>query len=393
VEFQTRARALFAKRWLVLLSGGALAANLGDGLRIAAFALLASSVSHDARQIASVAVAASLPNLLLALPIGVLVDRANRIRLMWSVNLIRVGLYAALTLVITFGTVHIWQLAVCAAALGICELVYDSSSSAIVPSLAKSKELRPANTVVRLSQEIGNGAVGPALGGLLFAVWNGLPLLAASILFVVSFVLIRRLARHSPEIVSLTYETTDKGLSAATRQFGSDVCAGIEFTLRSMPVRWLMAVYFAWNLFGWMPESVLVLFVRDELHAPPIAFGLLLTVTAAGAIIGGIGALNLSDKIHDATLLIASIASYGLMFLIAARTNSIWLVGAAFFLQGIPLIALSAATSTMRETVVPSHMLGKVGALLAISGSLATTFGLWLGGVLADTFDARSTLI
>ncbi len=44
----------------------------------------------------------------------------------------------------------------------------------------------------------------------------------------------------------------------------------------------------ALSLFGWMPEAVLVLYTRQDLHASSAAFGGLLAATSVGAIVGGL---------------------------------------------------------------------------------------------------------
>ncbi|HEX9761999.1 MAG TPA: MFS transporter, partial [Acidimicrobiia bacterium] len=60
--------------------------NLGDGVMIAAFPLLAATFSTDPRAVAAMTAAATAPWLLFGLAAGVVVDRVDRIRLMWMVD-------------------------------------------------------------------------------------------------------------------------------------------------------------------------------------------------------------------------------------------------------------------------------------------------------------------
>ncbi|HEY3427951.1 MAG TPA: MFS transporter, partial [Acidimicrobiia bacterium] len=71
------------------LLGASTTSNLGDGVVIAAFPLLAASISSSPEAVAGMTAAATLPWLLFGLPAGVIVDRVDRVRLMWTVDLIR----------------------------------------------------------------------------------------------------------------------------------------------------------------------------------------------------------------------------------------------------------------------------------------------------------------
>ena len=66
-----------------------LLSNLGDGIRAAAFPLLAVTLTHDPILIAGVAVATQLPGLLLGLPAGSLADRFDRRRIVIYADAVR----------------------------------------------------------------------------------------------------------------------------------------------------------------------------------------------------------------------------------------------------------------------------------------------------------------
>src|SRR6185437_16975217 len=66
-----------------------LLSNLGDGVRAAAFPLLAASLTRDPILIAGVGVATQLPGVVLALPAGSLADRFDRRRLVIVADAVR----------------------------------------------------------------------------------------------------------------------------------------------------------------------------------------------------------------------------------------------------------------------------------------------------------------
>ena len=84
--------------------------NLGDGISFVAMPLLALSLTDDERLISLVTFATFLPWMLLALPVGVIVDRLDRQILMVLANLVRVVLFVAIALGAVTDNLSIWSL-------------------------------------------------------------------------------------------------------------------------------------------------------------------------------------------------------------------------------------------------------------------------------------------
>ena len=76
-------------------------------MNTAAMPLLAYSLTDDSRIIALVSFASFLPWFLLALPVGVYVDRFDRRRLMIAANVVRAGLFVAVAATAATGTLSI----------------------------------------------------------------------------------------------------------------------------------------------------------------------------------------------------------------------------------------------------------------------------------------------
>src|SRR6476620_6726310 len=79
----------------------------GDGLRVVALPLLAVSVNPSASAVAAVAVASSLPWLLVAIPAGALVDRLDPAKVMATAHLVRAMLTVGLVAVVVTGSATI----------------------------------------------------------------------------------------------------------------------------------------------------------------------------------------------------------------------------------------------------------------------------------------------
>ena len=81
--------------------------NLGDGINFVAMPLLALSLTDDTRLLALTTFAVFAPWLLLGIPVGTLVDRLDRKRLMIAANVARVVLFGSLAIGAARGSLSI----------------------------------------------------------------------------------------------------------------------------------------------------------------------------------------------------------------------------------------------------------------------------------------------
>ena len=117
--------------------------NLGDGINFVAMPLLALSLTDDARLLALTTFAMFVPWLLLAFPIGVVVDRFDRRRLMIAANVARVALFSVVAARrrSTAGSTSRCLLALLLV-IGCCEVLFDSSAQAFLPMIVEPAHAR-----------------------------------------------------------------------------------------------------------------------------------------------------------------------------------------------------------------------------------------------------------
>lgn len=362
--------------------------NLGDGVHIVAFPLLATTLTTDPRPVAALATVATLPALLFSLPVGGLVDRLPRGRLMVGVDAVRALLLAVLVALVLTGRVELWHLFVIAAALGTAEIVFDSAASAFLPSLVPTRELARANGRLATVAEIGNGVFGPALGGLVFAVASGLPFAYNGVSFLASALLLVGFAWRRPGPVAAGSDAAD-----GRRRFWADVLDGVRWLLAHRPLRALAGVVAAWNVLGWMPEGTFVLYAKQELGLSDAGFGLLFAAPSVGAVLGGLAAGAMVERLGVTRVLMLTITAYALLTIPPAFLSSSIAVGAVLFVQGFPLIAWGVVSTTARQTLVPDELRGRVGSVFFLLSAGLAPVGLFLGGLVASGFGLRAVFV
>lgn len=156
----TRSRGPFQKLWAATATS-----NLSDGVSLAAAPLLAATVTHDPALIAGITVAQRAPWLVLAFISGALADRLDRKRVAQAANWIRVAGFAALAVAVFGDAVSMPLLYAVFFAIGTAETLYDSSSSAWLPTLVAPDDLGRANGRLQTTFVVCNEFVGPPMGG------------------------------------------------------------------------------------------------------------------------------------------------------------------------------------------------------------------------------------
>ncbi|WP_282204336.1 MFS transporter [Kitasatospora fiedleri] len=127
----------FASLW----SAAAVSA-LGDGIVAAAAPLLVTSLTREPVLVGLAVFVQQVPWLLLAPVSGVLVDRVDRRRLAVAANAARAALTAVLALAVYADTVSLPLVYAMGLLLGGCAALGDNASSALLPAVVGSADLR-----------------------------------------------------------------------------------------------------------------------------------------------------------------------------------------------------------------------------------------------------------
>jgi MFS family permease len=149
--------------------------NVGDGVFACALPLLTVTITRDPVLISLVSAATYLPWLLLSLPAGAIVDRRDRVSLMWQSQVVQAVIVASVTVLVAVGKASIPGLAVMGFGLGGCEVVFANASVAVLPEIVPGTQLSKANGSQYTVASTGQLFIGPPVGSLLFAAAAALP--------------------------------------------------------------------------------------------------------------------------------------------------------------------------------------------------------------------------
>lgn len=365
--------------WKLWTSSGL--SNLADGIVKVALPLAAIRVTESPTLIAGLAFALTLPWLLFALPVGALVDRLDRRRMMLAANTARVAALVVLASSVATGTASIAVFYAAAFGIGVAETFYDTSAQSILPQVVPRDRLSRANGRLFAAELTANEFVGPPLGGFLVAAGAALAFATPAALWAVAvggLMLVRgrfRIEREQPTTIR------------------SDVAEGLRFLWRQRLLRNLAVMVGVSNFATNATFAVLVLYAVGPTSAIRLsepAYGLLLTTVAAGSLIGFLVADRVEEKLGRARSLLLTILGSTLLLGAPAVTADPFVIGAAFFVGGTTIAVWNVITVTLRQRLTPDRLLGRLNSGYRLLAFGTRPLGAAAGGVLAQVFGLRT---
>ena len=355
--------------------------NLGDGVRLTALPLMAAEITRDPGQIAAIDFASTLPWFLFALLAGAFVDRVDRRHAMGFANIIRAVLIGALAIAVTTNNETMILLYVIAFLLGCAETVFDNASQAILPRLVRKDQLERANSRMYAVEMITNQFAGPPLGAFLFITAAATPFFLDSASFLIAALLILSFSGSFK---------TPRDEDTAKTTMRQDIVEGLKWLWAHKLLRTLAICLGTWNGMQTAAFATFVLFALQILGVSKVGFGIILTTFTVGSVIGSLIASRVVDLMGPGRTLILQMAIGVAGFLVIAMTSNPVVVGCVFAVQGVITVVWNVITVSMRQSIIPDRLLGRVNSVYRLLGWGMMPIGAVIGGLLASNFGLRA---
>ena len=325
--------------------------------------------------------ALTLPFILFAIPAGLLADRVARRRLMAGAEALRAAaLLAILTLIgLNLLTLPLLALAGFAAVCG--TVVYSVAAPALVPSLVSPQLLPAANARIELARTVAF-ASGPAVGGVLVGWVGAAPAFgfaaALSIMAVVLLSGIYEPARQPPP----------------RRHPMQEIKEGAAFVLHHPLLRPVFVTQFIFNTASFLLLAVFVPYAVRRLALSATGVGTTLAMYGVGMVCGALLATRVMRRVPFGIVIgLGPVTGFVAATLMALTTQfpSPALAGLSFFLLGAGPILWVISTTTLRQSVTPPSLLGRVSAINIMSYG-ARPLGSALGAVVGGIYGAETCL-
>lgn len=361
-------------RGIARLMGSNLAAQSAEQIALAAASLVAvADLGAGPAEAGWLQTAQTLPFLLLAIPAGLIADRASRTRLMVAAEALRAACLLAVVMLAARGALSVPALGLLGFLGATGTVAYSVAAPSLVSSLVRREGLARVNARLELARSAAFAA-GPALAGWLVARGVGLAFGVATALSLSTVTLLaglREPARDAP----------------ARRAAMAELGAGIGFIAGHRLLRPVALTAIVFNLSFFVIQAIYVPHAVRDLGLSPAGVGASMASYGVGMIAGALLAPALARRLRFGTqVAIGPLA--GLAAALAMLATLAWptplLAGLSFLLIGAGPIVWTITTTTLRQAVTPPALLGRVSAAL-----LAATWGARpLGAALAAAIAA-----
>ena len=361
-----------------------LAAQSAEQIGLAAAPIIAVlALGAGAGETGLLQTAQTLPFLLLTIPAGLLVDRVSRRGLMVAAEAVRALSLLAMLALVAGGSISLALLALLGFVGAAGTVAYSVAAPALVPALVPRPLLSVANGRIELARSTAF-ALGPALAGALVA-WTGgsIAFAGAAALSVLATLLLSRVNEPARPPRHATHPLADLREGAAL-VFGHALLRPILFT----------QVLF--NTAFFVLQAVYVPYAVHHLGLDAGTIGLTLGAAGLGMVAGALMAARLM-----AAMPVGPVIAIGPLCGLAAAlvmVATIWirspvLAAFGFFLIGIGPTIWVVSSTTLRQTVTPAAMLGRVTAIVATAGSGSRPIGALIGAGIGGLFGAETCLV
>ncbi|MFG2556247.1 MFS transporter [Streptomyces sp. NPDC048581] len=370
-----------SSRNTAVLVGFTAITNLADGVTKVVLPLMATALTDSPAQVAGVGLTLTLPWLLVALHVGVLVDRFDRRLLLWLADGARLLVVGALLLLALSDNVTVPALYAGGLALGVAEVVALTSAATLVPSAVAPAGQERANAWVAGAETACNEFCGPFVGGLLVAAGASVALGWTAVGYLIgTLILILLVGRFKPR-------------SDDTRPAGSvnqRITEGLRFLWRQRLLR-LMALSLSvlsacWG--AWL--ALMPLLATTLMNLDARQYGILLSALGAGGLVGALTVTTVNRLLGRRWAMFADLLGTAAMVAAPVITTNLWVVAGGAFLGGMGGILWTVNARTIGQRLVPDAMFGRYNAAARLFSWGAMPLGAGLVGVLAEWFGMRA---
>lgn len=356
--------------------------NLTDGVTKVAFPLVAISLTDSPALVSGVLLTLTLPWLLVAMHVGVLVDRSDRRKLLWLANTMRMTVVLSLFTAVATDVVSLPMLYGGGLILGVAEVIALTSAAALVPAAVAPAGRERANTWVTGAETLCNEFAGPFVGGILVAASASIALGAtiagyALAILILPFLVGRfRIERQSGQPRLTVHQQIGEGLRFLWNQR--------LLRMLSLTVTGLVTCWSAW--FALMP-----LIATKELGLSADRYGMLVGALGVGGVVGTMSVGLANRLLGRRWVMFGNIFFSASMVAVPALTRNVWAIGAAAFLGGMGGTLWVVNSRSISQTMVGAELMGRYSAAARLFSWGSIPVGAAVSGALAQWLGYRVT--
>ncbi|MEV0256056.1 MFS transporter [Streptomyces sp. NPDC050732] len=356
------------------------------GAQITTFALpLVAAVNLDASpwEMSLLVAAAGMASLTLGLSAGVMADKYERTAVMHVANFARLAVLMSVPFLYWADALSVWLLALVTYLISALSLLFESAMTPYVPRLVGRDKVGPANSWLEASEAVGDVG-GPGLAGILVQSFGApIAVVIDACSYVVSSAALIGLPKAHPAKERRTEEPAES-------HFGA-IRSGLR-VLRRDRYQWPLAVTSVFfNFFSSVFAATYMLYALRVVGLSPALLGLMTMLGGVAGLTAAMVNQRMIARFGIGPTAIIGLALPGVTGLPVGlvhhvdRPLALVLIGIAQFSWVFGIVVMHVCVNTMRQTMVPEHLQGRIISSARFMGLGVQPLGALTGGAIAST--------
>ncbi|MCH8205515.1 MAG: MFS transporter [Chloroflexi bacterium] len=341
-------------------------------------------------QLTGSATALGLVNLFRAVPLialgmlgGVAADRFDKRKILVAIQLWSLAIYIVMAVLILGGWIRLWHIYLTAFLLGGGMAMNQPVRTSLIPQLLEGRLLVNALSLNSVAINV-TRLIGPAAIGFLIAIAGG----NVGPAYVVSAVLYTLVL-----LSTLMIRIPAQAVTERTTSIIGDMAEGFRYMLLENRTVLALVVMAAGPLaFAFSYLTLLPVFVTDVLGMGSSAFGLMQSVAAVGALVGGLTLASRGDIPNKGKVMLATGVTYGAVVMVLGGLHASLLAFGIMVLAGASQTIFRATNNSTLLQISPPQLRGRVVGIMSIDAGIQSLAAV-LAGVMTDLWSVSAALV
>lgn len=321
------------------------------------------------------------PVLLFSLPIGAIVDRYPKKKILFTVQVCMMMTAFTLSFLIYMKWAAYWNIAILACILGILNSIDMPVRQSYMVELASKEHLMNA---VALNSTIFNAAriIGPSIAGLVFSAYGA----AACFLFNgLSFI---------PVLIGIS-KIEAQGIAVKKKNIGmlDDIKEGIRYIIRNGEVKTTVMMVAFNNAIVMNFMIVIPVMARTVFYGDSKIYGYLMTALGIGAFTGAITLAATSYKGLRRRLQMAAFVGVSAFVFAQSFVNNYYVAFALFIGAGFCMTTALSSSNTTLQLNSPDELRGRIMSVYSLVVGGTAPIGSLYAGTMCQQFGVSRTFL
>lgn len=339
---------------------------------------LAYSLTHSPFLLSLIGTLQFTPTMLFSLFAGVFVDKHSKKKILICTQTISLGITLVLALLILFGKVQYWHIAIMATLLGIVNTFDMPSRQAFVIELAGKEDLTNAIALNSMSFNLAR-IIGPSIAGIIMGYFG-----IASCFFInsisfaavlVSLFFIKPIAMHS----KIKKET----------KVIKEIIEGLKYIYHKDILFYTVIVVAIVGTFAPNFNVLVPIFAKEILGQNETGFGILMSFMGVGSFFGAMFMASLSKSGPKKFVIYIVPLIVGAFLVMTGLTNMYLMTGISLAMTGFFFISFASSSNSTLQLNSSNEYRGRVMSVYTLVFAGSTPIGNLYAGFITEHFNAR----